>query len=34
MKKFLSILAVSMLMLFAADNVVAANQQGEVKLLT
>lgn len=28
MKKFLSILAVSMLMLFAADNVVAANQQG------
>ena len=28
MKKFLSILAVSMLMLFAADNVVAANQLG------
>lgn len=28
MKKFLSILAVSTFVLFAADNVVAANQQG------
>lgn len=34
MKKFLSILAVSTFVLFATNNVVAADQQGGVKLLT
>lgn len=34
MKKFLSILAVSAFVLFAANNAIAADQQGGVRPLT